>query len=72
VRLREDSRHVHVDVIHDGRGFDIAAVSRGAGLMSMEDWIDTLGASPQVASTPGSGTTLRATVPVSPAVVTAS
>ena len=72
VRLREDSGRVHVDVIDDGRGFDVAAVRRGAGLTNMEDRIDALGGSLQVASTPGSGTTLRATVPVSADVVAAS
>ena len=66
VRLHDDSRQVHVDVIDDGRGFDLAAVTRGAGLTNMEDRIDALGGSLRVASSPGSGTTLRASVPVMP------
>ena len=72
VRLRDDGGQVHVDVTDDGRGFDVAAVSRGAGLTNMEDRIDALGGSLHVASTPGSGTTLRATVPLIPAILTAN
>jgi signal transduction histidine kinase len=68
VRLREEGGQVHVDVIDDGRGFDLGTVSRGAGLTNMEDRIDALGGSLHVASTPGSGTTLRATVPVPDAI----
>jgi len=72
VRLREDSGQVHIDVSDDGRGFDMGTVSRGAGLTNMEDRIDALGGSLHVASIPGSGTTLRATVPVSASVLSAS
>ena len=62
--MREDSGQVHVEVIHDGRGFDVSTVRRGAGLTDLKDRIDALGGSLQVVSTPGGGTTLRATVPV--------
>jgi signal transduction histidine kinase len=72
VRLREDSGQVHVEVIDDGRGFDVSTVRRGAGLTDMEDRIDALGGSLQVVSTPGSGTTLRATVPVAHALLPAT
>jgi signal transduction histidine kinase len=69
VRLREDSGQVHVDVIDDGRGFDVNTDSRGAGLTNMEDRIDALAGSLHVASTRGSGTTLSATVPVAHALL---
>ena len=64
VRLREDGGHVHVDVIDDGRGFDLSIVRRGAGLTNMEDRLDALGGSLHLESTLGGGTTLRAAVPV--------
>jgi signal transduction histidine kinase len=67
VRLRANGGQVDVDVIDDGRGFDVGAISRGAGLTNMEDRLDALGGSLRVTSTPGSGTALHATVPAAPA-----
>ena len=52
-----------VEVSDDGRGFDLTAVTRGAGLTNMEDRLDALGGTLQIESSPGHGTTLRATVP---------
>jgi signal transduction histidine kinase len=68
VRLRADEKQLLVEVADDGRGFDVTAVTRGAGLTNMEDRLDALGGTLQIESTLGIGTTLRATVPVSPAV----
>jgi signal transduction histidine kinase len=65
VRLREDGKQLSVEVADDGRGFDVNAVTRGAGLTNMEDRLDALGGTLQIESTLGVGTTLRATVPVS-------
>jgi signal transduction histidine kinase len=64
VRLREDGDQLSVQVSDDGRGFDVAATSRGNGLTNMEDRLDALGGTLHIASTPEHGTTLRAAVPV--------
>lgn len=64
VRVREDAGQVRVEVIDDGRGFDVGTVERGAGLTNMEDRLDALGGKLQIESTLGVGTTLHATVPV--------
>jgi signal transduction histidine kinase len=48
----------------DGCGFDAAAVTAGSGLAGMRDRVDSVGGTLVVASTPGSGTTVRATIPV--------
>jgi len=72
VRLREDGGQIHVEVSDDGRGFNVGTVTRGAGLTNMEDRIDALGGSLDVASVPGSGTTLRATVPLPQAILLAN
>ena len=64
VRVREGGGEVRVEVIDDGRGFDVGTVQRGAGLTNMEDRLDALGGNLQIDSTLGSGTTLHATVPV--------
>jgi signal transduction histidine kinase len=65
VRLRDERKQLLVEVTDDGRGFDVTALVRGAGLTNMEDRLDALGGTLQIESTPGVGTTLRATVPVS-------
>jgi signal transduction histidine kinase len=72
VRLHEGGGQVHVDVIDDGRGFDLGTVSRGAGLTNMEDRLDALGGSLHVASALGSGTTLRAMLPIPHAILPAN
>jgi signal transduction histidine kinase len=65
VRFRENEELLLVEVIDDGRGFDVTAVVRGAGLTNMEDRLDALGGTLQIESTLGVGRTLRATIPVS-------
>jgi signal transduction histidine kinase len=67
VRLRDTGEELVVEVTDDGCGFDVAAITRGAGLTNMEDRLDALGGTLKIASTPGAGTTLRATVPVTEA-----
>ena len=68
MRLREDGDQLSVEVADDGCGFDVAATSRGNGLTNMEDRLDALGGTLHIASSPGEGTTLRATIPVTAAV----
>jgi signal transduction histidine kinase len=64
VRLRAGMRDLTVEIVDDGRGFDMQHVSSGAGLTNMEDRLEALGGTLQVESAPGAGTTLRATVPI--------
>ncbi|MEA2682622.1 MAG: hypothetical protein QOK05_950 [Chloroflexota bacterium] len=52
------------EVRDNGAGFDPDAVPRGAGLQNMSDRLDALGGTLVVASAPGSGTTLRARLPI--------
>jgi signal transduction histidine kinase len=67
VRLGEDRHELVVEVTDDGCGFDVAAVTRGAGLTNMEDRLDALGGTLEITSAPGVGTTLRARVPLAEA-----
>jgi signal transduction histidine kinase len=64
VLLHEHGEELHVEITDDGQGFDVSTATRGAGLTNMEDRLDALGGSLQIESTPGVGTTLRATVPI--------
>jgi signal transduction histidine kinase len=47
----------------DGTGFDPGATGYGTGLQGMADRLDAIGGSLEVTSTPGSGTTVRGSVP---------
>jgi signal transduction histidine kinase len=71
VSLRDDGKELLVEVTDNGCGFDVTTAARGAGLTNMEDRLDALGGTLQIESTPGVGTTLRATVPV-PVIMVAS
>jgi len=72
IQLREDGERLRVEVTDDGRGFDVTAITRGAGLTNMEDRLDALGGTLEIQSTLGAGTALRATVPALPEVTIAS
>jgi signal transduction histidine kinase len=67
VRLRADGERLVIEIADDGCGFDVRATTRGAGLTNMEDRLDALGGTLHIESSPGVGTTLRATVPVTSA-----
>jgi signal transduction histidine kinase len=69
VHLREDGDQLSVEVTDDGRGFDVATTIRGNGLTNMEDRLDALGGSLHIVSILGIGTTLRAAIPLVPAVL---
>jgi signal transduction histidine kinase len=69
VRLREEADQLSVEVADDGRGFDVSTTIRGNGLTNIEDRLDALGGTLKISSSPGIGTTLRATVPVARAMV---
>ena len=51
--------------VHDnGRGFDPATTPRGSGLQNMVDRLSAMGGTLETTSAPGSGTTIRGTLPV--------
>jgi signal transduction histidine kinase len=53
------------EVRDDGDGFDISDRAPGQGLTNMRDRLATVGGSLAVGSTPGGGTVVRGTVPIS-------
>jgi signal transduction histidine kinase len=66
LRLVERDRHLQLQVIDDGRGVDAAGVvgAGGSGLGSMRERLRLYGGQLELRTTPGSGTRLRATVPL--------
>ena len=66
LRLVERDRHLQLQVIDDGRGFDPALVTGagGSGLGSMRERLRLYGGQLELRTTPGGGTRLRATIPL--------
>ena len=64
VELAESNGTLEFSVTDDGRGFDPATVTSGAGLNGIADRIDTIGGTCHIESTPGAGTAISARVPV--------
>ncbi len=64
VRLGERKGHLEFEVADDGRGFDAAESSPGAGLQNMVDRIGALGGELKIQSLPGQGTRVSGTVPM--------
>jgi signal transduction histidine kinase len=64
VCVSESNGQVCIQVTDDGQGFDVSTATRGAGLTNMEDRLDALGGTLELESTRGTGTRLRARVPV--------
>lgn len=65
IRLHHEDASLTFLVRDEGRGFDPKTVKRGAGLQNMADRIEALGGTLAVASSPGGGTLVTGTVPVS-------
>jgi signal transduction histidine kinase len=70
LELEFDRAAVRLRVVDDGRGFDRTSAEREPelhlGLKSMEERAFRIGARFRIASGPGAGTTVEATVPLSP------
>ena len=64
VRVNEDSHGWRLTVTDDGTGFDQThpAAASGTGLANMRDRLDAVGGTVEVASLPGTGTTVTAVI----------
>jgi signal transduction histidine kinase len=63
ISLRRGEGSVVLEIDDDGRGFDTETISWGMGLRNLRERVDSLGGVLEVQSTPGEGTTVRATLP---------
>ncbi|MGH2680979.1 MAG: sensor histidine kinase [Actinomycetota bacterium] len=59
-----DDGHLSFAVLDDGVGFDPSTTTTGTGLQGIADRIDALGGTFVVTSSPGAGTSLNGTVPL--------
>ncbi len=66
VQVRGDEAGLCFELVDDGAGFDLASTTLGNGFMNMRDRLGALGGQLDVESTPGLGTTVRATIPARP------
>jgi len=64
VPLRRADIGLVLEIDDDGRGFDIDLTALGMGLRNLRERVESLGGTLLVQSTPGGGTTVRATFPV--------
>ena len=67
VRLDQADGRVRFEVADDGVGYDSSSISPSSGLQNMADRIGALGGELHITSAPGTGTTVRGSVPVEPA-----
>jgi signal transduction histidine kinase len=63
VSLRIGDAGLFLEVDDDGRGFDVEMTTWGMGLNNLRERVESLGGVLLVESTPGEGTTVRATFP---------
>jgi signal transduction histidine kinase len=64
VSLAIEDRVLRFTVTDDGRGFDAATAAHGSGLQGIADRLSAVGGALEVASAPGSGTTISGRVPI--------
>jgi len=63
VSLRRGAEGIVLEIDDDGRGFDVGTTTPGMGLRNLRDRAESIGGKLEIQSTPGEGTTVRATFP---------
>jgi signal transduction histidine kinase len=63
VSVERDPAGLVIEVDDDGQGFDVELTTWGMGLQNLRERVGSLGGIFQIQSTPGEGTTVRATFP---------
>jgi signal transduction histidine kinase len=66
LKVRETNSHIEIQISDDGVGFEPNLVREGFGLVGMRERAALLGGSLRVESTRGSGTRVRAEIPLAP------
>jgi two-component system, NarL family, sensor histidine kinase DevS len=63
VSVERSAAGLTIEVDDDGQGFDVDVTRSGMGLQNLQERVGSLGGVFQIESTPGEGTTVRATLP---------
>jgi signal transduction histidine kinase len=63
VSVHRNAASLVIEVDDDGQGFDVELTRSGMGLQNLQERVGSLGGVFQIESTPGEGTTVRATLP---------
>ena len=63
VSVERNAAGLVIEVDDDGQGFDVELTRSGMGLQNLQERVGSLGGAFQIESTPGEGTTVRATFP---------
>jgi signal transduction histidine kinase len=63
VSVERNATGLMIEVDDDGQGFDVELTRSGMGLQNLQERVGSLGGVFQIESTPGEGTTVRATFP---------
>jgi signal transduction histidine kinase len=63
VSVERNAAGLTIEVDDDGQGFDVDVTRSGMGLQNLQERVGSLGGVFQIESTPGEGTTVRATFP---------
>lgn len=66
IRCATDGSEFNIVVSDDGPGLSVPSRSSGSGLNNIRERVEALGGSLRIDSTPGSGTNLLATIPMTP------
>ncbi len=64
ITVRGEAQAVSLSVCDDGVGFDVDAVTPGAGLANLRDRVESVGGSFTTESEPGAGTQVRVSLPM--------
>lgn len=67
IRVQTSATHIQLSVVDNGKGFDPTALAEGNGLLSMRNRAQEMKGRLKIESSPGKGSELSLTVPVSPA-----
>jgi PAS domain S-box-containing protein len=67
LKVRETGGHIEIEISDDGVGFEPNLVREGFGLVGMRERAALLGGKLRIESTRGSGTRVRAEIPLAPA-----
>jgi PAS domain S-box-containing protein len=67
LKVRETGGHIEIEISDDGVGFEPNLVREGFGLVGMRERAALLGGKLRIESTRGSGTSVRAEIPLAPA-----